>query len=248
MGGLITSIESFSRYIAFHQAAWPSREDKELGPVKRSSIREMHQPWKFIKLEADFKYSCGNACSLITSYGYGLKHLRDSLGRSYVGHRGGLPGFGSTWFFLPEYGLGIVSFANRTYADTTKINLDMLDKLLVEGKLEPRKFPPSNALKENQSKLLLLLPNWENITEDIFADNFFLDRSLKSIQQESKDLFSKAGNILSVGEVISENQLRGYFIVRGEKADLQINFALTPENPPLIQQYQIKIINNGVSL
>lgn len=240
MGGLITSIESFAHYLAFHQAAWPPREEKEEGPIKRSSAREMHHPWNFIKLQTDFKYSCGPECSLIRSYGYGLRNLRDSLGRIFVGHTGGLPGFGSNWFFLPEYGLGIVSFANKTYAETWRIDLDILNKLLVEAPLHPRQLPPSDTLKENKNKLLLLLPDWENITEGIFADNFFLDRSLKSIQQESKDLFSKAGKILSVGEVVPENQLRGYFILQGEKADLQVNFALTPENPPLIQQYQIK--------
>jgi len=240
MGGLITSIESFSRYVAFHQAAWPPRNDEELGPVKRSSIREMHQPWKFIKLETDFKYACENECFLISAYGYGLKWLRDSLGRIFVGHRGGLPGFGSNWFFLPEYGLGIVSFANITYADTSKIDLEVLNKLLVEAKLESRQLPPSDFLKDSQRKLLSLLPDWENVIEGVFADNFFLDRPLKSIQEESKDLFAKIGNIVSIGKVIPENQLRGYFILRGEKADLQVNFALTPENPCLIQQYQIK--------
>jgi CubicO group peptidase (beta-lactamase class C family) len=243
MGGLITSIESFSRYVVFHQAAWPPRNDEELGPIKRSSIREMHQPWKFIKLETGLKYACEKECSLVSAYGYGLKWLKDSLGRIFLGHRGGLPGFGSNWFFLPEYGLGIISFANITYADTSKIDLEVLNKLLIESKLQSRHLPPSDLLKDSQSKLLSLLPDWENVVDGIFAENFFLDRPLKSLQEESKDLFLKIGNIISIDEVIPENQLRGYFILRGEKADLQINFALTPENPCLIQQYQIKEIN-----
>jgi CubicO group peptidase (beta-lactamase class C family) len=242
MGGLMTSIESFGRYIALHQDAWPPRDDKELGPVKRSSIREMHQPLKFIKLERDFTYSSGNECSFMSAYGYGLLWLRDSLGRVFVGHRGGLPGFGSSWLFLPEYGLGIVSLANRTYADTSKIDLDVLNKLLVEAKLQPRHIPPPKILKDKKDKLMSILPNWENVPKGVFAENFFLDRSLKSLQQESKDLFLKASKILSIGEVTPENQLRGYFVLKGEKLDLQINFALTPENPCLIQQYQIKEI------
>lgn len=242
MGGLMTSIEAFGRYMALHQDAWPPRDDKELGPIKRSSIREMHQPWKFVKLETDFKYYSGNECSVMSAYGYGLNWLRDSLGRVFIGHRGGLPGFGSNWFFLPEYGLGIVSFANLTYANTSKIDLDVLNKILIEAKLESRRLPPSNILKDKKEKLSLILPDWENIPKGIFADNFFLDRSLKALKQESKDLFSKAGEIISIGEVIPENQLRGYFILKGEKLDLQINFALTPENPCLIQQYQIKEI------
>ncbi|HRP57137.1 serine hydrolase domain-containing protein, partial [Agriterribacter sp.] len=43
MGGLITSIEDFSKYMTFHLSAWPPRNDKETGPVKRSSVREMQQ-------------------------------------------------------------------------------------------------------------------------------------------------------------------------------------------------------------
>lgn len=240
MGGLIASVESFSRYIALHQEAWPPRDDKETGSLKRSSIREMHQPWKFIKLETGFKYASGNECSLTSGYGYGLKWLRDSLGRVFVGHSGGLPGFGSNWYFLPEYGLGIVSFANRTYADTSKINLDVLNKLIVEVKLPPRQLPPSQLLKDKKEQLVLILPEWETVPEGIFADNFFLDRSLKSLQRESRELFAKAGKILSIGDVIAENQLRGHFVIKGERLDLQINFALTPENPCLIQHYQIK--------
>lgn len=242
MGGLITSVESFCRYMSFHQDAWPPRDDKESGPLKRSTLREMHQPCKFTKLETNFKYSSGNEVALVSAYGYGLKWLKDSLGRIFIGHSGGLPGFGSNWFILPEYGLGIVSFANLTYADMSKINLDILNLLLIKSKIQPRLLPPSNFLKTSQKNLLLNLPNWENIAENIFAENFFLDRCLKSTRQESQDLFMKIGNIISVSDVIAENQLRGYFILHGEKADLQINFALTPESPCLIQEYQLKLL------
>lgn len=232
MGGLITSIESFARYIAFHQNAWPPRDDKELGPIKRSSIREMHQPWKFVK----------NDSVSVNAYGYGLKWLRDVAGRTFVGHRGGLPGFGSNWLFLPEYGLATVFFANRTYADTSKLDLEVLNKLLAGSQLQSRHAPPTDLLTAAQQKLLSLLPNWENVPEGLFANNFFLDRSLQSLQQESKDLFAKAGNILSIDPIIPENRLRGHFILRGDNAALQIHFALTPEHPSRIQQYQIKAI------
>ncbi len=243
IGGIITSIESFSRYVALHQFAWPPRDEEECGPIKRSSIREMHQPWKFIRLVNDFKYASGRECALTSGYGYGLGWLRDSLGRTFVGHNGGLPGFGSNWYIAPEYGLGVILFANFTYAQAFKVNLDVLDKLIVEARLQPRQLAPSKILKNRQNELLKLLPHWENAQSNrIFAANFFLDYSLDSLRKESKDLFSKAGKIISVGDVIPENQLRGHFVLEGEQANLQINFALTPENPSLIQQYQIKEI------
>lgn len=245
MGGLITSIESFSRYIAIHQAAWPPRDDIESGPVRRSSVREMHQPWKFIELDKGFTYSSGETASLIHAYGYGLAWSKDLSGRIYVGHSGGLPGFGSNWCFLPEYGLGVVFFANSTYADTAALNINILNKLIVDSILQPRQLPPSDVLKINQNKLLSVLPDWENIPDGIFAENFFLDQSVESRREVSQDLFLKAGKIISVGEMIPDNQLQGHFILRGENADLRIEFGLTPENPPLIQSYQIECKQNS---
>lgn len=243
MGGLITSIESFSKYLSYHQSAWLQNGSKELEPIKKSSLREMHQPLRFIKLESNLKYTDGSPYSLVHTYGYGLKCLKDSRGSTFIGHRGGLPGFGSNWFFLPEYGLGMVSFANTTYADTYKIDLDIVNKLIHDLKIQPKRKPPSNRLKTAQEKLLPLLPEWNEVPPGIFACNFFLDRSLHSLKKESLELFAKLGNILSIEEITPENQLRGSFIIKGEKASIQIHIALTPENPSLIQQLHLKEID-----
>ena len=59
MGGLITSIEDLAKYVAMHLAAWPPRSDAETGPLKRSSLREMHHPWRFDRLNTRFRYPGG---------------------------------------------------------------------------------------------------------------------------------------------------------------------------------------------
>lgn len=245
MGGMITSIESFSRYASLHQLAWPPRDDAETGPIKRSSIREMHQPWRIKELVSDFKHPDGCECPLTSGYGYGLNWSRDHLGRVFVGHSGGLPGFGSNWCIMPEYGLGAILFANVTYAAAAKVNPNVLDKLIVTAQLKPRQLPLSKVLRDRQTALVTLLPDWKNAaTSEIFAENFFLDYSIESLKKETKNFFAKAGKIISVGDVIPESQLRGYFIMKGEKTDLHVSFALTPENPPVIQQYQIKEVES----
>jgi SUMO ligase MMS21 Smc5/6 complex component len=53
-------------------------------------------------------------------------------------------------------------------------------------------------------------------------------------------LYARAGKIISVKEVKPENQLRGSFIIEGEKLDIEVYFTLSPENPPLIQEYHIR--------
>jgi hypothetical protein len=88
-----------------------------------------------------------------------------------------------------------------------------------------------------------LLPNWSNPqATGIFADNFFMDYFPDKLKAEASDIYAKAGKIKGVGEVIAENNLRGYFIMTGEKANIRVSFTLTPENPALIQEYHIGIV------
>ena len=246
MGGLITTIDDFSKYMALHLSAWPARDDQETGPLKRNSIREMQYPWDLSALNASAKTTNGRPCPTVNAYGYGLRWTKDCGNRVYVGHTGGLPGFGSQWTVMPEYGVGIVAFANLTYARAGLINTQVLDTLLALSGISPRQIPPSVILNQRKNELIKLLPDWSKAKESgLFADNFFLDYSLEQLQKQAKDIFAKTGSITSTGELIAENQLRGYFILKGEKSGIKISFTLTPQNPPLIQEFHIEPITNN---
>ncbi len=246
MGGLITSVEEFSRYVALHQSAWPPREAAETGPLKRSSMREMHQPYRFIELNTEEDFLTEKMSARTSGYGYGLKWSKNSDANQMVGHNGGLPGFGSNWLFMPEHGVGVILLVNSTYANAGKINQQVLNTLVQKAHLKPRQLPPSRILQEKQAALIKLLPQWKSAeTSGLFADNFFLDTSLETLKNQTMDLFTKVGKIIRIGEIIPENQLRGYFMIEGEKGKLMVGFTLTPENPPLIQKYQIEEVKNG---
>lgn len=241
MGGMITSIESFAKYAAFHQYAWPARNGLETTLLRRSSIREMHQPWRFNQWISDFKYPNGKECSMVSAYGFGLRWLCDAEKRIFVGHSGGLPGFGSNWSILPSYGLGAILFTNLTYAPAEKANLELLDRLIKEAELKPIKLPVSSVLEDKKNSLIELLPHWQRAENSgLFAQNFFLDRPFESLKKESEEIFKRMGNIIQISEITPQNQLSGYFFIEGEKFHLKVNIALTPENPPLIQSLQIK--------
>ena len=194
MGGLITSIEDFSKYVAIHQAAWPPRNDADTEPIKRSSIREMEQPWTFSGLYAQAKSSTGQVCPTASGYGYGLGWSQNCTGIVSVGHSGGLPGFGSQWRILPEYGIGVIAYANLTYAGIGSVNSAVLDTLVAIGKLQPRQLPVSSILAQRKADLLKLLPDWKNAEQSgIFAENFFPDKSLDFRRKVVQDLYTKAG-------------------------------------------------------
>lgn len=240
MGGLITTLEDFEKYMALHMSAWPPRSGKESPVLKRSSLREMQTSGVFSGLNPRFRYPDGRTCAVTSSYAYGLGLTRDCEGKTWIGHSGGLPGFGSNWRFYPDYGIGVVCFANRTYAPTATISLAVVDTIMKLANLKPRRLPVSPILQQRKEQLVKLLPHWTNaLSSGIFAENFFPDRPLDSLKKLSASLFDKAGNIVRVTELIPENQLRGTFTLEGEKSDILVFFTLTPEKVPLIQEFDI---------
>lgn len=116
MGGLITTIEDFSKYVGFLLSAWPPRNGEDTGPVKRSSLREMQTP-RFAALNVNATDFGNEPCPLVSGYGFGLGITTDCNDLKQVGHGGALPGFGSDYRFFPEYGVGIMAFCNLTYTE-----------------------------------------------------------------------------------------------------------------------------------
>lgn len=243
MGGIITTIEDFNKYMALHLSAWPASSEEENPVIKRSSLREMQAAHNFSGLNPNFKYASGRTCVTTSAYAYGLRWSTDCEDKTFVGHTGGLPGFGSNWNILPDYGIGVVSFANVTYAPTAFINQSVLDSIVKLAGLTKRNIPPSTILEKRKNELLKYLRNWSLAkTSGIFAENFFLDYAVENLQKESVSLFLKAGHIIRVHELQPENNLRGSFLLEGENANLLVRFTLTPEKFPLIQEYRIREI------
>ena len=241
MGGLICSIDDFAKYVSLHLAAWPPRNDDETGPVKRSSIREMHQPWRFNNIFPNNKKRSGEACPSVGGYGYGLNWRKDCTGTVRVAHSGGLPGFGSEWRIFPEYGLGVISFSNMTYGAPGLANAIALDTLIQLAGLKPRTLPPSEILQKRKQQIVETLASWSDNQLGIFAENFFMDLSLDRWKVNTKKLFDEAGAIQSIGELQSENQLRGSFTIVCEKKSVEVFFTLTPEADPFVQQLDVWI-------
>ena len=241
MGSMITSIDEFAKYMALHLSSWPPSNAKETGPVNRSSVREMHHPWRWNGFNAAFTYPDGRSCPVTSAYCYGLGWMKDCDGKTYISHSGGLPGFGSQWRIMPDYGIGVVGFANRTYSPFGGVNLRVLDTLIKLAGLQPRQLPPSAILEQRKNELVKLLPDWTNAEKSgIFAENFFPDYPIDSLKKEARDLFTKAGKIIDIKPMKPENQLRGSFIIHGEKADLEVYFTLSPERPARVQEYHIR--------
>ncbi len=243
MGGMLTTMEDFAKYLSMHMSAWPPAADTKNYVLRKSSLREMHKPWQLRGMDTAFRYNRGAPCPIMTGYGYGLRWSKDCEGKTMVGHSGGLPGFGTNWLFMPEYGVGVICFANSTYAPVTSLNTFILDTIVKLAHLRPRQLSVSPVLEQRKNELIKLLPNWVNAeSSGIFAINFFDDYFIDSLKKDAATVFARAGKITGVKPFVAENNLRGYFIMEGEKANVKLYFTLTPETPALIQEYKISSI------
>ncbi|MBN3583304.1 beta-lactamase family protein [Algoriphagus aestuarii] len=242
MGGLITTIKDFSKYVSFHLSAWPPRNGKETGPLKRSSLREMQTP-QFPRLNNNAKNYKEEPCPIVSGYGFGLGIYQNCEGQKWVSHGGALPGFGSNYVFYPEYGIGIMAFCNLTY--TTPCPLQKIQQLLFDKlDLQTRELPVSNILATRKKQLEESFLKGENaLQEKIFAENFFLDESRDHRIKEINLALNEIGEINSVSEMSPQNQLRGTFRIQGELKDIMIFFTLSPTKNAEIQQMLFAVVD-----
>src|SRR5262249_11678138 len=115
MGGLQTSAKDYAKWVTFVLSAWPPRNGVDAGVVTRATVRELAQGSNFPRLRARL----GNnpeGCRQALAYGMGVGVAMDCGLGFTLGQAGGYPGYGSYVLLLPNRGVGIFAFANRTYA------------------------------------------------------------------------------------------------------------------------------------
>lgn len=235
IGGIITTIEDFSKYVSYQLSAWPARSQEETGPVKRSSLREMQTP-QFSRLYANGRDEKGEPCPYTNGYGYGLSIVRNCNGRKRVSHGGALPGFGSNYIFYPNYGVGVMAFGNLTYTGPLPY-APIEDLLFNEINLSSRELPVSDILKERQAQVVELIQNWDaSLEEKILAENFYLDQSREHRMAQAKEVLEKAGAIKNMEPFIPYNNLRGRFYIETENGRIRCFFSLSPEKEPKVQR------------
>ena len=183
--------------------------------------------------------------TFIVAYGFGLRWSVDCMGRRKIYHNGGLPGFGSNWTIMPDYGIGVVAFSNRTYGSPWAVNQKVLDMIIYEMDLQPRALAVKSILRTRMNDLVRIMPGWD-ITgyESLFADNFFADNPREELKARTEGIFRDAGEIIQIRDIIPENSLRGTFVMEGRIGNITVGFTLNPEPTPKIQALSLSFIPN----
>jgi len=243
MGGMLTTLSDLGKYVGAFLAAWPSRDGAETGPIRRSSLREMQQVWR----PASASISNANAGGVQLNaggYGFGLRISQNCQFPTIVAHGGGLPGFGTQMRWLPEYGVGLIAFGNKTYTSWPATFDRALGALATTGALQPRVIQPSPALVSARDAVAALVVKWDDVAaERIAAVNLFLDQSKARRKAAVDALHAQVGSCRAgSGFDFVENALRGDWTQPCERGRLRVAITLAPTNPPAVQSLSITAV------
>jgi D-alanyl-D-alanine-carboxypeptidase/D-alanyl-D-alanine-endopeptidase len=228
MGGLVTTAPDYARYVAFLLAAWPPRDEADTGPVRRSSVRELslfHGPPLTPR---------PGPVPEASAYGFGLiQTVGGPLGRR-LHHAGGLPGYGSHVLMLPDSGVGVFAFGNRTYAPMDRITLRMAR--LVHDALPARPGgEPSAAFRAAAEAIAhAYAAGAIEAAAPLLAANVLLDTWPAHRNAELAALRRRVGE----GRLTSlepADALSGDFVLTCAKGRVRGTLSLTPEPQPRIQ-------------
>ena len=114
-GGLYTSMRDYARYVAFQLSAYPPRDEPERGPVRRSTLREMHQGQRLTGMpdpdQPMARRTASGVALAANSYGLGWFNLTTCNEEGRLEHAGWEPGYHSLAILLPQHRFGIVTMA-----------------------------------------------------------------------------------------------------------------------------------------
>lgn len=241
MGGVQTSATDYARWVSFLLSAWPARDGSEQGPARRSSVRELSQGLNFPQVSrrpGGDKDSCPQAAT----YGMGMRIAVDCDAGFTLAHSGGYPGYGSFLLLLPDHGIGIFAFANRTYSAPSAPVWDTAMELHKAGWFTGRAIPVTDALMQAYRAAGAMFDAGDlGPGRALLAMNFLMDRSAENWAREFARLKEETGACRTDAAITATGALAGRFKWICERATLDGGLLLAPTNPPTIQALRLGI-------
>jgi D-alanyl-D-alanine-carboxypeptidase/D-alanyl-D-alanine-endopeptidase len=240
MGGVQTSAIDYAKWVAYLLSAWPPRDEVDSGPAKRGTVRELAQGSNFPRLRQRPGHTGADACRQAATYGMGMWVAVDcDLGLT-LSHSGGYPGYGSHVLLLPDHGVGIFAFANRTYAGPSGAVWDAAVALSKAGFLKDRSVPVGEELASAYRTVGAIYTQGDVAAgRDQLAMNFLMDRDAAGWGRDLASLKKQVGECDTAAPVTATSTLAGEFTWRCAHGRVTGSVLLAPTHPPRIQSIQL---------
>jgi CubicO group peptidase (beta-lactamase class C family) len=241
-GGLYTSLRDYARYVGFQLAAYPARDAPEHGPVRRSTLREMHEGQRWARGDKDspvVRNTDDGITLAAASYGFGWLNVTSCTEEGRVQHGGMEPGYFSWVVLMPHAGVAFVALATTAHAGIVS-RAGVFDILRDAGLLttpEPIAHP---ALIATGTAIPKLIDAWDPA---LFERTFDPDSVKYSWNQGLRARFANLardhGRCRREGKLDVHGSLHGSVRVACERGAITFDVLLSPATPPRVQNTDI---------
>ena len=246
IGGLQTSANDYSKWVAYLLSAWPPRSDPDTGPVPRQTIRELAKGSDFplgVTRPGDKR---PNPCRQAETYGMALYVVNDCDLPWAITHNGGYPGYGSSVLMFPDAGVGLFVFTNRTYSGPSPTLWAAALQLKKAGLLNARVLPVSPELAKayaaagdawRSGGIAPLAP--------MAAVNFFLDRTTENWKIELGRLKAQVGDCETGAPIHAAGAQTGMFEWSCQRGRIRGRLLLAPPIEAKVQSLAYEVMPPG---
>ena len=228
MGGLWSTVDDLTKWIAFLEGAWADAPD--VGPLSRWSRREMQRAHVAVGREPDGSFG---------SYGMGM-HITEhpDLGR-FIHHSGGYPGYGSHMRWHPDTRWAVVALGNRTYAPMRLVCAEALSEIVADEAAEAARLRAVDRLWPQTERAMevaeALLAEWDDAALDaIAAVNLDLDQS-RDERRRAWEALGAGAVRRDVASVTSRSPAHARWTVDSANGRVELDVLLTGEREPRLQ-------------
>jgi hypothetical protein len=179
-------------------------------------------------------------CRLQMLYAAGLVSGTDCLLGGVMFHSGGYPGYGSHMLLMPEAGVGLFAFANRTYAAPQPPVWDAAGVLQRAGLVTMRSIPTSAALAKAYAAAQRIWATGRIDSDPgVLAENMLLDRSADNWAADLKRLGEEVGTCDTSAPITPQGALSGRFTWRCTAGRVSGQLLLAPLGAVQIQALRL---------
>lgn len=238
MGGVVTTATDYAKWVGWLLQGWPVAAQPGQPNALQRAMRDGGGFTHFRTRPGKDGEQCRQQ-QLI--YAAGLVAGTDCILGAMMFHSGGYPGYGSHMLLLPEAGVGIFAFANRTYAGPTAPVWDVAGQLAASGFIAPRPVPVSATLAQGYAAAQRIWAAGSVTAEKpLLAMNFLLDADAAMWATTLKELAAASGHCDTTAAITPAGALSGTFRWVCEKGTLNGQLLMAPTATPQIQALRLK--------
>ena len=244
MGGLQTSANDYAKWVGFLLSAWPPRDGAETGTVRRATVRELAQGSNFPRFRNRPAHTGAPPSRQSVTYGMGMQAALDADLGFTLSHSGGYPGYGSHVLLLPDRGMAIFAFTNRTYGGPSVAVWDAAMALDKAGLLGSERKRLGSAALETSYRAVGAIYQAGSlaVADDQLAMNFLLDREADAWSRQLATLKAQVGDCETDAPISATGALSGEFSWRCSHGRVKGSIELAPTRPAGIQQLLLEPI------